>query len=104
MAIVWVHLTAQKRAMHALSQRFELPSSSPLVAGRTPPLIEDLKLLGRFRSKMAQQEQSVNVARMMFDKAYAFDRIAIGHSSADVSLQRVSLQLFSQYTQEGATH
>lgn len=74
------------------------------VAGEHRPvaLIEDLKALGRFRSKMAQQALSVNVARMMYDKPYAFDRIALAHSSADASLQRLALQLFAHYSKDDA--
>ncbi|MCR5883404.1 hypothetical protein LRS03_11255 [Rhizobacter sp. J219] len=69
---------------------------------RPVALIEDLKALGRFRSKMAQQALSVNVARMMYDKPYAFDRIALAHSSADASLQRLALQLFAHYSKDDA--
>ena len=69
---------------------------------RPVALIEDLKALGRFRSKMAQQALSVNVARMMYDRPYAFDRIALAHSSADESLQRLALQLFAHYAKGDA--
>ena len=64
---------------------------------RPVALIEDLKALARFRTKMAEHAEPVNVARMMFDRPYAFDRIALGHSSADEGLQRLALQLFAQY-------
>lgn len=82
----------------------------PLPCGSAAParpvaLIDDLKALGRFRSMMAEQDLPVNVARMMFDKPYAFDRIALAHSSADESLQRLALRLFAQYTKpEGSPH
>ncbi|MBX3619302.1 MAG: hypothetical protein KF891_04830 [Rhizobacter sp.] len=78
--------------MPTLSSVFELPH-----AGRPVALIEDLPALGRFRSQMAAQDLPVNVARMMYDRPYAFDRIALAHSSADVSLQRLALQLFALY-------
>ncbi|HET7792314.1 MAG TPA: hypothetical protein VFL64_02920 [Rhizobacter sp.] len=68
--------------------------------GRPVALIDDLKALGRFRSKMAEQDLPVNVARMMFDRPYAFERIALGHSSADEDLQRLALQLFAQYAKD----
>lgn len=78
-----------------------LSQAVPAAAANRPvALIEDLKALGRFRSKMAQQSLSVNVARMMYDRPYAFDRIALAHSSADESLQRLALQLFGQYSQD----
>jgi hypothetical protein len=79
-----------------------MPPSSSLPA-RPVALIDDLKALGRFRAKMAEQAQSVNVARMMFDRPYAFDRIALAHSSADESLQRLALQLFAQYAKTDET-
>ena len=79
-----------------------MPQSS-LEPARPVALIEDLKALGRFRTKMAEQAQSVNVARMMFDRPYAFERIALAHSSADESLQRLALQLFAQYAQVDET-
>ena len=92
--------------MNAMSQEsFELSPAAAHDAGRPVPLIDDLKTLGRFRSKMAEQAMPVNVARMMFDRPYAFDRIALGHSSADEALQRLALQLFSQYAKaEDASH
>ena len=80
-----------------------LSHAAPATGTHRPvALIEDLKALGRFRSKMAQQALSVNVARMMYDRPYAFDRIALAHSSADESLQRLALQLFAQYSQDDA--
>jgi len=81
-----------------------LPPNSSAPA-RPVALIDDLKTLGRFRSLMAEQELPVNVARMMFDRPYAFDRIALAHSSADEALQRLALRLFAQYTgPEGVPH
>jgi hypothetical protein len=79
----------------SLSNHPELP--------RPVALIEDLKALARFRTKMAEQAQPVNVARMMFDRPYAFERIAMAHSSADESLQRLALQLFAQYAKTDET-
>lgn len=87
--------------MHALPQQpFELSSATSHVDGRPVALIDDLKALGRFRGKMAAQAFPVNVARMMFDRPYAFDRIALAHSSADESLQRLALQLFAHYAKQ----
>jgi hypothetical protein len=71
-------------------------------AGRPTALIEDLTALARFRSAMALQDIPVNVARMMYDRPYAFDRIALGHSSADEALQRLALQLFALYSKDDA--
>jgi hypothetical protein len=88
--------------MPALSNLLSFPTTG---ANRPVALIEDLKALGRFRSKMALQDESVNVARMMYDRSYAFDRIALAHSSADLSLQRLALQLFALYSKDdGSSH
>jgi hypothetical protein len=84
--------------MYALSEPFELSPAVQHAAGRPVALIEDLKALGRFRAKMGEQALAVNVARMMFDRPYAFDRIALAHSTADEGLQRLALQLFALYS------
>lgn len=89
--------------MNALSHAFELSPVNHAAGERPVALIDDLKTLGRFRSKMAEQSLPVNVARMMFDRPYAFDRIALGHSSADEGLQRLALQLFAQYAKSEDT-
>jgi hypothetical protein len=48
---------------------------------------------------MAGQGIVVNAAQMVFDKAYAFDRIALAHSTSDLGLQRMALRLFSKYSE-----
>jgi hypothetical protein len=97
------HTLHMESTMHAFSQAFELSSPVTSNVGRPVALIEDLKALGRFRTKMAEQELPVNVARMMFDRPYAFDRIAMAHSSADESLQRLALHLFAHYAKTDDT-
>jgi hypothetical protein len=85
----------QVHTMPATPTVIELPIGP--AAGRPAPLLDDLKALGRFRSSMALNDMPVNVARMMYDRPYAFERIALAHSSADEALQRLALQLFAQY-------
>ena len=73
----------------------ELP---PPPAGlRQQPLVGDLRALASFRSLMAREALPVNIARMMYDRPYAYERIAIADGSADADLQRLALQLFGQY-------
>jgi hypothetical protein len=84
--------------MQAILEQFTLKATKD-AAGRTLPLIADLQTLGRFRAKMASQGIVVNVAQMVFDKAYAFDRIAVAHSTSDLGLQRMALRLFSKYSE-----
>lgn len=64
-------------------------------AFRPVALIEKLKALECFRSKMLQQDVKIDVARMMDDRPYAFECIALAHASADASLRRLALQLFA---------
>lgn len=84
--------------MQAILEQFTLKATKD-AAGRTLPLIADLQTLGRFRARMAHQGIAVSVAQMVFDKAYAFDRIALAHSTSDLGLQRMALRLFSKYSE-----
>jgi len=51
----------------------------------------------RFKSLMAIEGQTVHVARMCYDRQYAFERIANAHTSAFDPLRRVALELFQAY-------
>ena len=51
----------------------------------------------RFKSLMAHDGQSVHLARLCYDKLYAYERIAAAHASSDESLRRLSLELFQIY-------
>jgi hypothetical protein len=66
-------------------------------ATRPVAFIEDLKSLGRFRARMAEDAYPVNVARMMYDRAYAYDRLSLAHGSADETLRQLAMQLFARY-------
>lgn len=50
-----------------------------------------------FRSLMALEGQSVQLARMAYDRLYAYERIAAAHASAHDPLRRVALELFQAY-------
>jgi len=64
-----------------------------------PPLATDLDMgaLLRFKSLMAQEHLPVQVARMCFDRDYAYERIATAHASAHDPLRRLALELFQTY-------
>jgi hypothetical protein len=88
--------------MPALTDPFspsQLPPSllPPPEVPRQLPLIDDLLALSGFRTLMARDGTPVNIARMMFDRPYAYERIAVAHGSADAALQRAALQLFGLY-------
>jgi hypothetical protein len=64
-----------------------LPGGQPL----------DLTLLQRFKGLMALEQWPVQLARMCYDRLYAYERIAQAHASADDGLRAVALQLFQIY-------
>jgi hypothetical protein len=51
----------------------------------------------RFKSLMALDGETVQVARMCYDTDYAHDRIAQAHASGHDPLQRLALELFQAY-------
>ncbi len=51
----------------------------------------------RFKSMMAVEGQSVHLARLCYDKLYAYERIAAAHASSDDNLRRLALELFQIY-------
>jgi hypothetical protein len=62
-------------------------------------LDEDLGMgaLLRFKAMMGVEGQSVHVARMCYDRLYAYERIACAHTSARDPLRRLALELFQAY-------
>ena len=51
----------------------------------------------RFKSMMAADGQTVHLARLCYDKLYAYERIAAAHASNDEGLRRLALELFQIY-------
>jgi hypothetical protein len=51
----------------------------------------------RFKSLMVQEGQTVHLARLCYDKLYAYERIAVAHSCSDEGLRRLALELFQIY-------
>ena len=51
----------------------------------------------RFKSMMALDGQTVQVARMCYDRDYAYERIACAHGSASDPLRRLALELFQTF-------
>ena len=51
----------------------------------------------RFKSMMALEGQTVHLARLCYDKLYAYERIAVAHACSDEGLRRLALELFQIY-------
>ncbi|AKJ28076.1 hypothetical protein [Caldimonas brevitalea] len=60
----------------------------------------DLLLLARFKELMAAHGWPVQIARMMFDRVYAFERIALARICQDDTLQAMALELFKSCERE----
>lgn len=65
----------------------------------------DLWALARFKELMAAEGWVVHTARMIFDRVYAHERIALGHTSASADLRRLALELFrGLHSRDGLDH
>ena len=67
------------------------PTCSPAAPGLEP------RMLDLFQALMAREGWFVHSARMRFDRLYARDSLALGHTSAAWDLRQLSLRLFRLY-------
>ena len=74
-----------------------VPEARPAPRGGMRRLGAARRLLMRFKSLMAADGQSVQLARMCGELHYAYERIASAHASANVDLRRLALELFQIY-------
>lgn len=61
---------------------------------RSMPASIDLWTLTRFKQLMLVEGWPVQTARMLFDRVYAHERLAFGHTSATEELRRLSIDIF----------
>ena len=66
------------------------------------PLVGDVTVLvlARLRQLMAVEGCTLDLPRICVDRLYAFERIAIAHTSANPQLRELALALFSAYQRE----
>jgi len=62
-----------------------------------PACCIDMGLLASFQDRMRAAGEPVQVQRMRYDRAYAIERIALGHATADALLRRIAMMLFDIY-------
>ncbi len=53
--------------------------------------------MARFRRLMLHEGWAVDLARMCVDSAYAYECLALAHTSGDAALRRAALDLFAAY-------
>ncbi|HEU4459868.1 MAG TPA: hypothetical protein VFR90_12155 [Methylibium sp.] len=85
----------------------EMLGVDPLDAVMPAPTLPraDLWSIGRFKELMAAEGWAVQTARMIFDRLYAHERIALGHTSASPELRAIALELFrSLHARDGLEH
>jgi hypothetical protein len=96
--------TDQEMMMNAVFQR---PSvASPYAAGVAASLdpmelgfASGLALLSRFRSLMQCDGQAVDTQHMLSDSRYAFEQLALAHTSTHEPLRQCAMQVFALYQQ-----
>jgi hypothetical protein len=60
--------------------------------------------MARFRRLMHYEGWDVDLPRMCVDTAYAYERLAMAHTSSDERLRRQALALFEAYDRNQAVH
>jgi hypothetical protein len=56
----------------------------------------------RFKSLMAAEGQHVHLARLCYDRLYAYERFAAAHASGSDDLRRLALELFQIHHRRAA--
>lgn len=82
------------------------PSVSAWMSPNRTPIAPTVELpqLERFKELMGQDHWPVHVARMLFDRQYAYDRIVLAHTSRNFELRTLALNLFKLYQSRGQSH
>ena len=79
----------------SLRPRVSLQLDSPIVG---PVAGSDLQ---RFHALMFAQGLDLEPTRMVYDRAYAYERLAAGFGSSNASLRDLAVDLFAEYQQAG---
>lgn len=80
----------------------ELRHERPAAEHSATPLAVDMWTLAHFKSLMSRDGWPVQVARMLFDRVYAHERLAFAHGSANEQLRRLALDIFQRmHAQDG---
>jgi hypothetical protein len=93
----------------ARAQTPPVPNTPSVAAWMSPhrtPVAPTLELpqLERFKTLMGQEHWPVHVARMLFDRQYAYDRIVLAHTSRSFELRTLAQDLFKVYQSRGQSH
>ena len=91
--------TAESAEAAQAASLLDAPRTRRRLLPRQPVLASGVSMadLLRFQALMAAEGQTVHLARMCYDKPYAYDQVANGHASASDPLRRLALLLFQAY-------
>jgi hypothetical protein len=76
------------------------PESAGVAASLEPTELgfaSALALLSRFSQLMQEDGQAVNTQRMLSDSHYAFEQLAMAHTSTYANLRLCAMQVFALY-------
>jgi hypothetical protein len=72
--------------------------SFPAVSRAPAPVVPlPIIAMARFRRLMLGEGWAVDLARMCVDRPYAFECLALAHTSSDADLRTAALDLFAAY-------
>lgn len=74
-----------------------LQDTTPAAAVLAPVTPLPIIPMARFRRLMMYEGWAVDLPRMCVDSAYAYDCLALAHTSNDTALRRAALDLFAAY-------
>jgi hypothetical protein len=80
------------------------PRAASALAGCPGAQAEELGIgaLLRFKSLMTAEGQHVHLARLCYDRLYAYERFAAAHAGGSDDLRRLSLELFQIHHRRSA--
>lgn len=102
--IVPLHLLpAAAHELPVLPDVFVLPDAG------AEPFVLDMPVAGAvalgdlqdFQRLLQAEGEGLQPTRMLYDRLYAFERLAVAHASANPALQQLAMQLFNRYQQAG---
>ncbi len=83
-----------------MSLSFANPAAAGVAASLDPMELgfaSGLASLSRFRALMQEDGQSVDTQRMLSDSRYAFEQLAMAHTSTYENLRQCAMQVFALY-------
>ena len=85
-----------------MAQSEPTPASTPTIPASASVLAMPIMAMARFRRLMNYEGRDVDLPRMCVDTAYAYECLAVAHTSSDERLRKAALALFEAYDRNTA--